>query len=269
MYRHGIHATKQELQSLWAKLVKSKDGTVDYQEVIRSIGQHKSSRGMDTAKSLSEDHFFLRSKTLHRDEDMLVNTLTAKMATHVPVLYNKFKTLDSQSNGRAPLAAIQLVLSDLCPEITHKTLATFLDKFKVDGGDVVHYEAMLARVSPPTEVYRTGNDLRSLLTQRSENIISSTVPPPVLAQQPDYGLPGLKAEIQKQMVSNWRTLRRLFGSMDQANTGSISANEFKTVLSQSGIVLNGEQLFHLMEELDPKLSGKVNYHRFFNVILDQ
>ena len=57
--------------------------------------------------------------------------------------------------------------------------------------------------------------------------------------------------------------------MDQANTGSISANEFKTVLSQSGIVLNGEQLFHLMEELDPKLSGKVNYHRFFNVILDQ
>lgn len=33
----------------------------------------------DTAKSLSEDHFFLRSKTLHRDEDMLVNTLTAKV----------------------------------------------------------------------------------------------------------------------------------------------------------------------------------------------
>ena len=59
---------------------------------------------------------------------------------------------------------------------------------------------MLARVSPPTEVYRTGNDLRSLLTQRSENIISSTVPPPVLAQQPDYGLPGLKAEIQKQVL---------------------------------------------------------------------
>ena len=33
----------------------------------------------DTVKALSDDHFFLRSKTLHRDEDMLVNTLIAKV----------------------------------------------------------------------------------------------------------------------------------------------------------------------------------------------
>lgn len=71
------------------------------------------------------------------------------------------------------------------------------------------------------------------------------------------------------MVSNWRTLRRLFGSMDQAHVGSVTTKEFKMVLHQSGISLNGEQMFHLMEELDPKLSGKVNYHHFFNVILDQ
>ena len=66
-------------------------------------------------------------------------------------------------------------------------------------GDSVHYEALLARVNPPTDVYRTGNDLRGLLTQRMGNVISATVPPPVLAQQPDYGLPGLRAELQKQV----------------------------------------------------------------------
>ena len=32
-------------------------------------------------KRLTEDHYFMRSKTLHRDEDMLQDALRAKVAT--------------------------------------------------------------------------------------------------------------------------------------------------------------------------------------------
>ena len=35
-------------------------------------------------KRLTEDHYFMRSKTLHRDEDMLQDTLRAKVASFFP-----------------------------------------------------------------------------------------------------------------------------------------------------------------------------------------
>ena len=40
-------------------------------------------------KRLTEDHYFMRSKTLHRDEDMLQDTLRAKVPSFFPniVLY--------------------------------------------------------------------------------------------------------------------------------------------------------------------------------------
>ena len=37
-------------------------------------------------KRLTEDHYFMRSKTLHRDEDMLQDTLKAKVATFFPAI---------------------------------------------------------------------------------------------------------------------------------------------------------------------------------------
>ena len=37
-------------------------------------------------KRLTEDHYFMRSKTLHRDEDMLQDTLRAKVATFFPAI---------------------------------------------------------------------------------------------------------------------------------------------------------------------------------------
>ena len=37
-------------------------------------------------KRLTEDHYFMRSKTLHRDEDMLQDTLKAKVVTFFPAI---------------------------------------------------------------------------------------------------------------------------------------------------------------------------------------
>ena len=37
-------------------------------------------------KRLTEDHYFMRSKTLHRDEDMLQDALKAKVATFFPAI---------------------------------------------------------------------------------------------------------------------------------------------------------------------------------------
>lgn len=60
----------------------------------------------------------------------------------------------------------------------------------------------------------------------------------------------------------------MFKSVDSTGTGNISVKMFKKVLNHCQLKLDNEQLYHLLETLDPQLSGQINYHVFLNVILE-
>lgn len=64
-------------------------------------------------------------------------------------------------------------------------------------------------------------------------------------------------------------MRRLFRNTDRDNSGTVSVREFTGVLAQCDIELNSEQLYHILETVDPHLSGRVNYKDFINVVLEQ
>ncbi len=60
----------------------------------------------------------------------------------------------------------------------------------------------------------------------------------------------------------------MFKNFDSTGSGFISVTEFKGVLQHCNIRLSSEQYYHIMEALDPYLSGLVNYQTFINSIFD-
>lgn len=70
------------------------------------------------------------------------------------------------------------------------------------------------------------------------------------------------------MTKNWREMQRTFRHLDTTNSGVISVSNFRKVLEHCGIKLDSDDIYHILEALDPSLSGTVNYRTFLIVIFD-
>ena len=70
-----------------------------------------------------------------------------------------------------------------------------------------------------------------------------------------------------QIVRNWKQIRRQLRSTDWDGSGYVPVDQFSSALTSSGVILDSEQLFQVMESLDKDLSGFINYREFFNAVL--
>lgn len=68
------------------------------------------------------------------------------------------------------------------------------------------------------------------------------------------------------MSDDWATLRRAFKKLDKKNEGYLDMQEFRSVLQLCNTVLNEDEAFELLTELDDKMDGKVNYRDFLKKI---
>ena len=66
------------------------------------------------------------------------------------------------------------------------------------------------------------------------------------------------------MVGDWRTLRRAFKKIDMGHTGYLTLPEFRNVLRLCSMVLDEDEVYHVMSEFDEKMDGKINYNKFLS-----
>ena len=57
-------------------------------------------------------------------------------------------------------------------------------------------------------------------------------------------------------------MRRAFRKMDVTGTGLLSLPEFRSVLKLANIVLDEDEVYHVMTEFDRDLTGKISYDKF-------
>ncbi|KAM5250924.1 EF-hand calcium-binding domain-containing protein 6 [Hipposideros larvatus] len=73
--------------------------------------------------------------------------------------------------------------------------------------------------------------------------------------------------IHPQIVHCWRPMRRAFKAYDERGTGLIGVADFRKVLRQHSINLSEEELFHILEYYDKRLSSKISYNDFLRAFL--
>lgn len=70
-----------------------------------------------------------------------------------------------------------------------------------------------------------------------------------------------------KLSDSWKDLRRTFKQKDIHNTGSVSVQVFRDVLSQFKCTLNDEEFYQLTSQLDTKMNGAIFYNYFIQQYL--
>ncbi len=121
LFRCGVVTTKSKLSVLWARLLKNKDSTVNFQQFIKEFTRPLHEGELSflmlallthllgvLSRRLTEDHCFMRSRTLHRDEDMILEKLRHKFVNYQDTLFNYFKAVDLSQSGYITLQTFQV-----------------------------------------------------------------------------------------------------------------------------------------------------------------
>lgn len=72
----------------------------------------------------------------------------------------------------------------------------------------------------------------------------------------------------QKLTKKWIKLRQLLRNIDSAGKGNVTITNFKMMLEECDVQLDSEQLYQVLEALDPNLSGFIHYPTFFNIIFD-
>ena len=90
---------------------------------------------------------------------------------------------------------------ELCPDLTEAQQVRLASMFQ-DPSGLISYTAFLSRFVGQLAIYRHGNNLGQLLAQKPlvfGDPLIDTKPPDLVHASPTYGLPGVKAILQKQV----------------------------------------------------------------------
>ena len=55
--------------------------------------------------------------------------------------------------------------------------------------------------------------------------------------------------------------------LDPIGTGHVTVKEFRQILNNFGLILSREDMYYILQELDPLLTGKINYAMFLQLLL--
>lgn len=119
------------------------------------------------------------------------------------------------------------MLLELCPDLTDAQLARLVCMFQ-DSSGFIAYNSFLSRFTSQPAVYRRGNNLGQLLAHRP-SIYSDTMinpkPPEMINASPTYGLPGVKAILQKQVATTELFVKHstVMSTTKQADTDTLLA----------------------------------------------
>lgn len=67
-----------------------------------------------------------------------------------------------------------------------------------------------------------------------------------------------------QLAGDWKNLRRAFRKLDTRNEGYLSVPEFRSVLKLANVILDEDEVYHVLTQFDHNMSGKIPYEKFID-----
>ncbi|XP_066457517.1 EF-hand calcium-binding domain-containing protein 6-like isoform X2 [Eleutherodactylus coqui] len=247
--------SREEVGQIWKTLILNQDQTVDFFQFIRHFGFSLKSSCFPNAKISppvrGDVDGLIRSLKLNSDTKIIANILQMKVKLHLDDLWLQFKALDPLNSGYITREEFLDVLQELSPDLTRHQCDTITAKF-IDGQNRVSYLGFL-------QPYRTGRSfIKQSGTKAQKNEDKTTSPKPSI----EGGLNAFTTKLrQKISSSEWRNLHQSCRKLDQDGCGLLSLPEFRAVLKLCNVVLDEEEIYHIMSHYDQDLAGKINYSR--------
>ncbi|GFR90383.1 EF-hand calcium-binding domain-containing protein 6 [Elysia marginata] len=201
--------------------------------------------------------FMIRSRKLNCAADMLQDNLRAKVDYLWEDLRREFVNMDPYNTGFVTKEEFREVLTELCVNLSNLELEQLINKFEVREDGRVSYIEFLKPFALRKQVWRHGNNMLSLLQHPQPEL-----PIADIVEPPQKGLHGITAKLRQKLAGDWKNLRRAFRKLDVTGNGYLSLPEFRSVLKLANVILDEDEVYHVMTEFDRDLSGKISYEKF-------
>ncbi|EMP27525.1 EF-hand calcium-binding domain-containing protein 6 [Chelonia mydas] len=252
--------TRGEIHRLWETLITNQDNTLDFMEFVRHFGYSPSSSCFPNAKisppRKGDNNFRLCSKKLSCDSDILVDRVRAKVEYLWDDLKKEFEELDPYHTGFVSKEEFKDILTELCVHLNEYECEMLGQKFESNGDGRVSYLEFLKPFAFSRQRWKNGNNMAAVMqASQGETDQSHTG-----TQTAELG--GLTTRLRKKLRGDWKTLRRAFKKLDIYSNGYLSLPEFRSVLKLCNLLLNEDEVYHILSKFDPNLDGRIDYKSF-------
>ncbi|XP_068111337.1 EF-hand calcium-binding domain-containing protein 6-like isoform X1 [Hyperolius riggenbachi] len=253
--RCGIHpeVSREEVRKIWKMLIQNQDQTVDYYQFVRHFGFSTRSSCFPNAKISppvrGDVDCFIRSLKLNSDTRIIANFLQTKVKLLLDELWAQFRELDPHNSGSVTTEEFLDLLQELSPDLTKHQCDTLATKFR-EGPHKVSY----VRFLEPYQTVKSPGRHNAGKQIRSEAKVTSP------SGSVDRGLNAITSKLrQKLSTVDWKNLLQACQKLDANGSGFLLLPEFRSVVRLCNIVLDEDDIYHIMSHYDKDLAGKINY----------
>ncbi|XP_061196187.1 EF-hand calcium-binding domain-containing protein 6-like isoform X2 [Saccostrea echinata] len=255
--------SRGEIRDLWKTFITNTDKTLDYHEFIRHFGFSKKSASFPNAKlnppKRGDADYMIRSRKLNCAADMLEDSLRSKVDYMWEDLRKEFVDMDPYGTGYITREEFKDVLTELCVHLSEFEINKLSDKFDLKRDGRVSYIEFLKPFALRKQIWRHGNNMLSLLAHPQPEL-----PIPDIVEPPQKGLHGITSKLRQKLAGDWKNLRRAFRKLDTKNDGYLSVPEFRSVLKLANVILDEDEVYHVLTQFDQNMSGKIPYEKFID-----
>ncbi|XP_055487999.1 EF-hand calcium-binding domain-containing protein 6 [Leucoraja erinacea] len=248
--------TRGEIRRLWKTLITNQDKTLDFLEFVRHFGHSPKSACFPNAKisppKKGDCDLRMRSKNLNCASDILVDNVRAKVDYLWDDLRKEFQELDPYRTGFTSTEEFKDILSELCINLNEYECEMLAKKFEVNGDGRVSYIDFLRPFAMRRQQVREGSNMLAVLQHPNSQF----------TEQHGTGLNTVTDRLRQKLQGEWKPLRRAFKKLDSTSSGYLSLPEFRAVLKLCDLLLNEDEVYHIMTKFDENMEGKVNYKKF-------
>ncbi|XP_048383672.1 EF-hand calcium-binding domain-containing protein 6 [Stegostoma tigrinum] len=248
--------TRGEIRRLWQTLITNQDKTLDFLEFVRHFGHSPKSACFPNAKisppRKGDCDFRMRSKNLNCASDILVDSVRAKVDYLWDDLRKEFQELDPYSTGFVSKEEFKDILTELCVNLNEYECEMLAKKFEINGDGRVYYVDFLKPFAMRRQQWREGSNMLAVLQH----------PHTHFTDHRGTGLDSITTRLRKKLKGEWKSLRRAFKKLDNTSSGYLSLPEFRAVLKLCDLLLNEDEVYHIMSKFDENMEGKINYKKF-------
>lgn len=254
--RCGIHPemSREEVGKVWKTLMQNQDQTVDYFQFVRHFGFSIKSSCFPNAKISppvrGDCDCLIRSLKLNSDTKIIANFLQTKVKLLLPDLSQQFRELDPQNLGYVTKEEFLDILQELSPDLTKHQCDTLAAKFG-HGPDKISYVKFLQPYQTKTSTIRqNGVKVKPVTPTRGPM---------------DHSLNVISAKLRQKLSSvDWRNLLQTCQKLDSNSWGYLLLPEFRSVVKLCNIILDEDDIYHIMSHYDKDLAGKIDYSRLIS-----
>ncbi|XP_052069905.1 EF-hand calcium-binding domain-containing protein 6-like isoform X10 [Mytilus californianus] len=258
--------SRGEIREIWKTFITNTDKTLDYLQFVRHFGFSARSAHFPNAKvnppRKGDADFMIRSRKLNCAADMLQDSLRSKIDYMWEELRKEFVGMDPYGTGYVTREEFKDVLTELCVHLSEFETRSLSDKFELRQDGRVSYIEFLKPFALKKQMWRHGNNMLSLLQHPQPEI-----PIADIVEPPQRGLHGITSKLRQKLAGDWKNIRRAFKKLDRANDGYLNVNEFRSVLKLANVILDEEEVYHVLTQFDNNMSGKISYERFIDEVL--